>query len=83
MRKSELLHWLSRVDGDPEILIEDPRADGVAREASVVDEVWAVSDAAFSDSQRLFWERNDPQKPAKHPGDSPDDPEPVIALVLR
>lgn len=83
MKKSELITWLERVQGDPEVLIEDRSTDGVAREAQLIEQVWAVPDFGLRTEQRIFWEENDPERPARHPGDSPDDPEPVIALVLR
>ena len=84
MKKSDLIHYLmNMVPGDPEILIEDRRTDGVAREAQILEEVLAVTAAAMRSDERIFWQNDDAERPATYPGDSPDDPEPVIALVLR
>lgn len=83
MRKSELIRQLQAIAGDPEVLVEDRHMDNLAREAQVVDEVYAVTDAAFRRDQRVFWEKDDTQVPATYPGDDPDDPAPVIALVVR
>lgn len=83
MRKSQLIRDLEAIPGDPEILIEDRSLDGCAREAQEVAEVYAVTDAALRSDDRIFWEKDDPDRPAQHPGDDPEDPEPMIALVLR
>lgn len=83
MKKSDLIRWLEAIMDDPEVIIADPRTDGVAQLAQVLDEVWAVPDAAMRGDERIFWEKDDPNRPARYPGDDPDDPAPVIALVLR
>lgn len=83
MRKSTLIEMLNRIPGDPEILVEDRLTESLAREAQEVAEVFAVTDAAFSRECRVFWDKDDKDVPATWPGDDPDDPAPVIALVLR
>lgn len=84
MKKSELIEWLQRFQGDPEIVIEQrSMMDGTAREAQLVDEIMVVPDVSLSGRSFVYWEKDDPEVPARYPGDSPDDPEPVIALVLR
>lgn len=83
MRKSELIEWLKQFEGDPEVVIESRSADGVGRLVQTVDAAWAASDAALGDDDRLFWEDGDAKRPARYPGDSPDDPELVLAVVLR
>lgn len=83
MKKSELIRMLEAIPGDPDMLVEDRYTGNLAREAQVVAEVYAVTDAAFQRDQRVFWEKDDTDVPSTWPGDDSDDPAPVIALVLR